>query len=119
MSEGKLHPVRQEEDRIKTAKIVGVGVGALLVFGIGIYWAIAIQRGKTGTLKAVAPPAPYAGKLEVGMVYQPLFEDSIADRKSAPKRQRLNSVGWADPEKKHAHIPIDRAMELVIQKGKL
>jgi hypothetical protein len=113
--------MRQEEDTIATPRIVFIGVTALVTFAVGIWWAVTIQRGDTGTLKNdTAPKAAYAGRREIGMVYQPPFETvEIAAEKYNEKRKLLSNYGWADPEKKTIHIPIQRAMDMMVQRGKL
>jgi hypothetical protein len=114
-------PLRQEEDRIQTIKIVLIGVFALVAFVVGIYWAARIQRGVTSSIKSKVGPKPVGvGKLEVGMVYQPLFESvDIAHDHDAPLRARLQTYGWADASHQTARIPISRAMQLVVDRGKL
>lgn len=117
---GTLHPVRQEEDRIKTGKVLAASCVALVCFGIGIGWAVRIQRGRAGSLQSAAVPPPRAaGKLEVGMVFQPIFDLPIAEHEMRRKRLRLHTLDWTDPDRKTAHIPIERAMRLVVERGKL
>lgn len=112
----------QEEDRIDTRRIVTVGVVSLLVFAVGIVWTTRVQRDMNdGSLRnEIVQPVRKAGQVEVGNVFQPMFLDTpLAADWIEEKRQRLNSLGWADPEHQQVHIPIDRAMKLVIEKGKL
>jgi len=113
--------MRQEEDTIATSRVVFIGVSALVIFAVGIWWAVSIQRGDTGTLRNdTASKAAYAGRREIGMVYQPPFETvEIAAEKYNEKRKLLSNYGWADPGKTVVHIPIQRAMELMVQRGKL
>lgn len=35
----------------------------------------------------------------------------------AADEKRLNGLGWIDPEKRIAHIPIDRAIDLLVEQG--
>lgn len=112
----------QEEDRIDTRRIVTVGVVSLLVFAVGIVWTTRVQRDMNdGSLRnEIVQPVRKAGQVEIGNVFQPMFLDTpLAADWIEEKRQRLNSLGWADPERQQVHIPIDRAMKLVIEKGKL
>lgn len=114
-------PVRQEEDRISSLRIILIGLFALVAFGIGIYWAVRIQRDITGSIRSHVGPKPAGvGRREVGMVYQPLFESvDIAHEHDAPLRAKLNTYGWADEGHKAARIPITRAMQMVVDRGKL
>jgi hypothetical protein len=112
--------VKQEEDRIQTRFIVTVGLCAFVAFAVGIWWAVTVQRGRTGTIKSDTAPMPaLAGQTEIGMVYQPVFDRSrgIAADRAATQRRVLDSYGLVD--EKVAHIPIERAAELVIERGKL
>jgi hypothetical protein len=113
--------VRQEPDRIAARRIIGVGVGALLVFAIGITWAVGVQRDMIGGLRTeVSPPAAKIGHREIGIVYQPLFEKaSIAAEKTAAARARLAGSGFVDAQKQTVHIPIERAMQMVAARGRL
>jgi hypothetical protein len=114
-------PLRQEEDRINTPFIVSVGVISLALFAIGIFWTAKMQKSENGTLvNGTAPRPSEVGKLEVGIVFQPLFDSmDIANREKVPVREWLDSYGWADQTKQVAHIPVDRAMQMVVEKGKL
>jgi hypothetical protein len=113
--------VRQEPDRIAAGRIIAVGAIALLVFAIGIAWAVGVQRDLIGGLRTeVSPPAKQIGKREIGIVYQPLFEKaSIAADKTAAARERLESSGFVDAQKQTVHIPIERAMQMIAERGRL
>jgi len=115
---GFAHPPA-EEDRIASAKIVWVGVVALVVFFLG---SLAAGMGMKAMSRAVNPDGPppmpaEAGKAKIGLVEQRLFEHAnqgVAWREQA--RQRLESTGWVDREKGIVHIPIEQAMGMV-EKG--
>ncbi len=113
--------VRQMEDAIRSRFIITVGAIALSVFAIGIYWAARIQHRETGSLSNDTAPRPkLAGKREIGMVYQPMYTGALlADENREIDRARLDSYGWSDPSHQHVHIPIDRAIELYLSRGKL
>jgi hypothetical protein len=108
-----------EEDRIPTAKIVWVGVAALVVFFLG---SLATGLGMVAMRRSVNPDGPppmpaEAGKPKIGMVEQRLFENAnmgVAWREQAARR--LATTGWVDRDKGVVHIPIERAFELV-EKG--
>jgi hypothetical protein len=115
-----MSDVRQEEDHVQTSRIVVIGLIAFASFAAGIWWAVAVQRGQTGTIRSDTAPTPtYAGRQEIGMVYQPVFDrgKGISAERNAGKLEQLNSYGRIDANT--AHIPIERAMELVIERGKL
>jgi hypothetical protein len=108
-----------EEDFVPTRKIVLVGVAALVVFCLGSLaaaWGMQTIRRQVNPDGPIAMPAE-AGRAKIGMAEQRLFENAnqgVAWREQA--RRRLSSYGWVDRRAGIAHIPIDRAMELV-EKG--
>jgi hypothetical protein len=122
MSDESHGHVKQEEDKIQTRRIVTIGLIAFLSFAVGIWWAVNVQRDMTGTIKSNTAPDPaLAGHTEIGMVYQPVFDRGrgIAAERNAPAVKRLGEYGWENAEHTIAHIPIDRAMELIVERGKL
>jgi len=112
----------QEEDRIATGKIIATAVISLAVFGVGVLWAISIQRGENKTIVTQVSPAAgpaEAGAPEVGIVYQwPFNVSKYGEAKKAELEARLHSYGWTDKNAKIVHIPIDEAMKkYVAQSG--
>ncbi len=116
--EHAAHPPA-EEDVLPSGKIYMVGVIALVVFFFG---SLAAGMGMVSIRRQVNPDGPpalpaEAGKATIGMVEQRLFEHANqgpAWREAA--HQRLGRFGWVDKQKGIAHIPIDRAMDMV-EKG--
>jgi hypothetical protein len=105
-------PLRQEEDKIESGTIVAVGVIALAIFGVGIFWAVSIQKDSTGSVRSYTPEQLLGGKRdEVGMVYQSSFENDFAAKLKVEQSDYLNEIGWVDPVAKKVHIPIDIAMK--------
>jgi hypothetical protein len=110
----------QEPDRVPARRLASIGLAGLLVFSVGAMWATSVQRGATGSVRGDTAPRPaLAGKDEVGMVYQPRFAGSIAAAKNDEARRRLSGAGWVDRDAGVVHVPIERAMEIVAQRGKL
>jgi len=114
-------PVRQEEDRIHSVRIILIGLTALVCFLIGIYWASRIQHDVVGDVRTPVGFKPgEVGHREVGMVYQSTFDGTeIAREHDAPLRAKLSTYGWADDAHQTMRIPIHRAMQLVVDKGAL
>lgn len=105
------HPV-QEEDRIATGKIVLTAIVSLMIFGIGVLWAVSIQRGEMKTVVIHQEGPTEAGKPEVGIVYQwPFFVSHFGQDKLEVKRAELESYGWVDKNAQVVHIPIEEAMK--------
>jgi hypothetical protein len=116
--EEQLHAhggVRAEEDRVSTPMIVAVGVASLVVFIVagGIVSAYFKHRMDT----AVLPATPQeVGRSKIGLVEQQVYEAALrGEQDRAARLERLGSWGWVDRGAGVAHIPIDRAMQLVEQ----
>src|SRR6185312_12582356 len=73
-------------------------------------------------LLAIYPGANRLGRIEAGLPLPPqprLQVDPKADLDQLRAREdaRLSTFGWADRDRQIAHIPIERAMELLSQRG--
>src|SRR5262245_44745542 len=113
------HPL-QEPDRVDTRRAVLIAAIALGIFTLAVYEADRILHQETRALSPAAPIPDEVGDLEIGMVNQRLFElQREAEELRAEQRQRLNSYGWVDRNKEVIHIPIDRAMEVLVSGSKL
>lgn len=115
------HPV-QEEDRVGTAKIILTAIVSLAIFGVGVIWAVAIQRDAMGgtIVQEAGPQGPAHDRApEVGIVYQwPFFVSNYGNEKAEEKREQLDSYGWVDKSAGVVHIPIEQAMQkYVTQSG--
>lgn len=114
MNEHRLHdPVRSEEDRISSAKIVAVGIASLVIFFAASVVAVSYLRTRQGEHPSLPIPVE-VGRSKIAMVEQQLFDQARrgeVDR--AARLERLRSYGWADRRQGVVHIPIERAMELV------
>jgi hypothetical protein len=114
---GGAHPPA-EEDRIQSRTIVLVGVASLIVFFVASLVAIASMRRQQGELRpqGAAPLPAELGEAKIGILEQRLFENSNqATVLREVQRRKLESAGWVDRAQGIARIPIDRAMELVLQ----
>ncbi len=120
-------------DRLPTGRIVAIGAFALVIFGLAILWSASVQRGINHTLKGDTAAKPeFAGRQEIGIVFQPTFDDhdwargtngtsenrSIASQKHIAAAQRLEMTDFSDLQHHFAVIPIERAMELLVAKQK-
>lgn len=107
--------VRSEEDRISTGSILFVGVASLVLFLLASGAAVAYLRMRQGERPPVPIP-PEIGQSKIGMVEQQLFEVAVrGERDRAARLERLRSYGWVDRAAGVAHMPIDRAMALVVE----
>ncbi len=105
--------VRQEEDRIRTGRVVAVGAGALLVFFLASLATLSWLRVRMGDGPPLPPP-PELGRSKIGLVEQQLFDGQTrGGRDRAARLERLGSYGWVDRRAGVVHVPIERAMQLV------
>jgi hypothetical protein len=108
------HP-RAEDDHVDARSVILVGVGALLLFAVAGASAIAYLHHRAG--QRPGPPLPEEiGSTKIALVEQQLFESGPlrGDRARAAQRARLEGIGWVDRTAGVVHIPIDRAMALVV-----
>jgi hypothetical protein len=107
--------VRSEDDHVSTGKIVAVGVGSLLIFFVASLLTMMYLRARL-VEHGPMPKPPEIGQSKIGMVEQQLFDVSVRGLRDRDARlERLRSYGWVNREGGVAHIPIDRAMEMVVQ----
>ena len=104
-----------EDDHIDSRSIALVGFGALFVFVLAGLVAIGYLRLRSGERPALPLP-PEIGTTKIALVEQQLFESGPlrGDRVRAAQRARLEGAGWVDQRAGVAHIPIERAMALVV-----
>jgi hypothetical protein len=109
------HQVRSEDDRISTGKIVVVGVASLVLFFFASLATAMYFRVRLGEHPALPVPAEI-GRSKIGLVEQQLFDKAERGTRDRARRQdRLGSYGWVDRGRGVVHLPIDRAMELVVK----
>jgi hypothetical protein len=110
--------LKQHPDSIESGKIIVVGVSALVIFALGIVWAVFIQRDSIAKLEGTATgtiyspsQVPSGDRDEVGMVFQQTFDREYGQTVLMEAQERLDSVGWVDQKTKKVHIPIERAIK--------
>ena len=110
-------PDDQAEEAIHWGKVIGVGVAALLLFTGATYVSHRFQQDRERALQPNGPDAPpkYIGQAEIGIVDQVPFDVSRAlQHYKADRNRRLESWGWADRKQGLVHMPIERAMGLIV-----
>jgi hypothetical protein len=122
-SAGKGHGVAVETDRISTRIVVGFGVVVLAMAVVAaVLMAVlfrTLDRGaETQDEKVIAA----AGLEQGGNEIPPLPRLQIHPVKhwmdfQTAERERLTTYGWMDRGTGVVHIPIDRAIELIAERG--
>lgn len=103
--------------RIRPFVLILVGLfGTALIGSFVLYFAFSWYS--TRLLTSQVQPAPLARITQV----PPAPRLQISPRQNlqtmlAEHNQRLNSYGWVDQTTGTAHIPIERAMDLIIERG--
>jgi hypothetical protein len=114
-------PRAQAEEAIAWGKVIGVGVGSIVTFALAIYVSYRFQYAREKALQPAGPdPVPaQIGQGEIGLVDQVPFDVSRSLQTYRRDRlQRLESWGWIDRKRGTVHMPIERAMDLVVQEQK-
>lgn len=111
-------PDDQQGQDIQFGKVIAVGLISLAIFAIGSVWAVSILHTKQKEMNPsgrVALPAEL-GQEEVGIVDQVPFDlNRWVQKYKQEQGQRLDSYGWVDRKAEKIHLPIDRAMDLLVQ----
>ncbi len=111
-------PPAQAEEIISWFKVIGIGVGALVVFAVATF---VVWKYLEAREKALQPGGPAVipaqlGQTEIGIVDQVPFDVTRVLQKYRDESiARLSSWGWMDRKQGTIHMPIDRAMDLVLQ----
>lgn len=113
--------VAHERSDVNHRAIAGFALGLLvlaIVIHIGLYWLLEYYRAREARrAAAVAVAAPSAEReIPPPPRLQVSPQADMAELRAAEEKL-LYSYGWVDRERKVARIPIDRAMELLAQKG--
>lgn len=110
--------VRQEEDRLPSGIIVAVIAAVLLLSALGAAFAYFMLRGDEIRLR---PSGRFAERdlpppSEMAHIEQTLFRAEAQGLElQATKRTVLERYGWVDRDQGTVRIPIQRAMELVLE----
>lgn len=110
-----------EDKNLPYRKIVGVGIASVVIFCLSIVWSTTLLHGVQREMQPAGPPPlpPGVNQYEVGIVNQRMFSlDQRAAQKRLQQMERLNTYGWLDRQAGVVHIPIDVAMDMVVEEQK-
>jgi hypothetical protein len=111
-------PPAQAEEVINWFALIGVGLAALITFSIATFVVWRYLEARQKVLQPAGPAVVPArlGQAEVGIVDQVPFDVTRAVQVYRKERiERLSSWGWMDRKQGTIHMPIERAMDLVVQ----
>ena len=114
-------PPEQAQEGIDWFAVFTTAGAALLIFAVGTF---VVYRYLLSREKALQPEGPdpipiILGQPEIGIVDQVAFDVTRSLQVyKAESVERLSSWGWMDKQKGTIHMPIDRAMDLVVQQQK-
>jgi hypothetical protein len=117
MTTGRAFAIEQEEDAPSVGKVALVAALSIVIFALAILWVVVILASGPPPSDLVRTDlAPELGRPEIGMVEQNLFSTPSPSEKLREQQLRvLSSYGWVDRSTRTIHMPIERAMELVVE----
>ena len=121
MSESLGFPVRQEEDVLATARLARIGLVSIFVAVVGVFVAGLITVVVAGALKptTAGPGGPRPGPAEIAKISQtPIWDAQQGIDLANRQRADLGKFGWADRKAGIARIPIEDAIDLVVEESK-
>src|SRR5271156_3863176 len=129
------HETEYEHEDLGTRGVFAFMIG-LAVSGVVIYFIITgmysfLDRYERSQMATASPLVPLTGEMSRVMTQNDIdkmFKDNGAPMLETDERSQfrgfltdqenqLNSYGWVDEKTGVAHIPIERAMDLIVQRG--
>jgi hypothetical protein len=114
-------PQAQASESIQWNAVIGVGVGAIVLFTVATLIAYRFMVHREKELQPLGPdPIPQQiGQREIGIVDQVPFDVTRSFQAYRDDRNaRLESWGWVDRKAGIVHMPIEEAMDRVVKEGK-
>jgi hypothetical protein len=111
-------PPAQAEEGVRWFAVIGTGAAALIVFAIATFvvWRYLNLREKFLQPEGPDPIPASMGRQEIGLVDQVPFDVTRSLQVYRNEGiERLSSWGWLDRKQGTIHMPIERAMDLVIE----
>jgi hypothetical protein len=113
--------VHQEDDAIRGRRLAGVGGLAILVGAVAVFFSAVILVAVSGALRPsfAGRSGPRPAPRELSNVDQtPIWGPPLGEDLRARQRRELDEWGWVDRKAGIANIPIDRAMDLVVEESR-
>ncbi len=120
MSAHDFH-VHQEPDAVPSRTLIRVSLASVVVGAIGVVvagWLLVLVVGAMRPSFANdGGPRPAASQLS-GVEQTPIWDSRRGEALEARQRLQLESWGWVDRDAGIARIPIERAMDLVVEESR-
>jgi hypothetical protein len=113
--------VRQEDDRPSWSKIIITASAALAIIAVLVIaaWASRGLREAERRPGLDFPEERLGPRRSVQEVQQDVFVDrGFGQLLDAQKRRELSTYGWVDRDRRLVHIPVDQAMDLVVEENR-
>lgn len=94
----------------------GILVVVLIIVQVILYWSLRVWTDRPLPLEVQIPPALVTPPVAPGPGLEAAPRAHLAIYLLG-ETQRLNSYGWVDPANGVVHIPIERAMGLLVERG--
>jgi len=114
-------PQAQAEESIHWNAVVGVGVGAIILFSVATLISYRFMVHREKELQPLGPdPIPVQiGQKEIGIVDQVPFDVSRAlETYRDDRAHKLDTWGWVDRKAGVVRMPIQEAMDRVVMEAK-
>lgn len=109
-------PVHQEDDAIASARLARLAAGSTVILGAGVVAAAALLVAVTGRVRPAGWSRPGPARI-AGIEQTPVRESRAGLDLNEARRRELDRWGWADRQAGVATIPIDRAIDRVVQEA--
>ncbi|AUX44138.1 hypothetical protein SOCE26_056000 [Sorangium cellulosum] len=121
--------VRQEDDLVPWRRILAIAFAVVTIFVILGLWSWMILRDREAELRPAGrrlqpPEEPAGARGVVAGVDRRIFvrretgEEGLGTMLNRQKREELRRFGWADRSRGLVQIPIDDAMNLVVEESR-
>jgi hypothetical protein len=110
--------LRQDPERVPGRTVLLGAVVVVATIVLSVLAVIALTEGWRGRLRSNPGDAAWESRVpaRVGRVDSAIYaRPTDAERDASAARQRLGSYGWVDRGGRRIHVPIDVAMELLLE----
>jgi hypothetical protein len=112
MTGDEFHPV-QERDRIAIRRVTAIALGVCVAGAVSVVVEWRMLRAQSATAASSPVTAPPPGLVE----FSPIWDSERGVLLEAQQRKLLDRAEWVDRDAGIARIPIERAMDLVVDAG--